>query len=384
MAIITRSNADALILQLEKLSPEIFKSVSEKSVALQLFRKLPNMSTKTASIPVLSALPIAYWVNGDTGLKATTNAEWVGKVLTAEEIAVIVPISEAVLSDSSYDIWGEIKPSIEEAFANKIDDAVINGVDKPSSWPNDIVKAAELGGYSFAKTSDFHADGNKALDLVESAGFEVTGLIGGPGFNTAFRNMLDGEDRPIIGTELQALPRFKIKNGAFDSANIYFIAGDFKQAVYSVRQDMTFKLLDQSVISDADGKVVLNLAQQDSVALRCVMRLAYQLPNPVNRIKPSEAGRLPFAVCRQSANKLVVVLSPSSATSFETSQVVSMSCSVDGAKIYYTDDGSTPDATKTLYTAPITLTATKTIKAIAIRSNYTSSDVVSVTYTKST
>lgn len=384
MAIISRANADALIPQLEKLSPEIFKAVSEKSVALQLFRKLPNMTTKTASIPVLSALPIAYWVSGDTGLKATTNAEWVGKVLTAEEIAVIVPIPEAVLADASYDIWGELKPSIEEAFANKIDDAMINGVDKPASWPNDIVKAAELGGYSFAKTSDFLADGNKALDLVESAGYEVSGLIGGPGFNSAFRNMLDGEDRPIVGTELQGLPRYKIKNGAFDTTNIYFIAGDFKQAVYSIRQDMAFKILDQGVINDGDGKVLLNFAQNDSIGLRCVMRIAYQLPNPVNRIKPSEAGRLPFAVCRVTANKLVVVLSPASAITFTTSQVVSMSCSVNGAKIYYTDNGDTPDATKTLYTAPITLTATKTIKAIAIRSDYTSSDVVSVTYTKAT
>ena len=37
-----------------------------------------TMSTKTKALPVLSALPVAYWVNGDTGLKQTSEAAWGG------------------------------------------------------------------------------------------------------------------------------------------------------------------------------------------------------------------------------------------------------------------------------------------------------------------
>ncbi len=51
--------------------------------------------------------------------------------------------------------------------------------------------------------------------------------------------------------------------------------------------------------------------------------------------------------------------------------------SVDGANIYYTDDGTTPDATDTLYVNSFTIVATKTIKAICIKTDYEDSNVIS-------
>lgn len=67
-------------------------------------------------------------------------------------------------------------------------------------------------------------------------------------------------------------------------------------------------------------------------------------------------------------------------TQFEESTQVSMSAE-SGASIYYTLDGSTPTASSTLYSAPITLTDTTTVKAIAIKDGVSSS-VTSRTYTK--
>ena len=53
-----------------------------------------------------------------------------------------------------------------------------------------------------------------------------------------------------------------------------------------------------------------------------------------------------------------------------------------GAEIRYTTDGSTPTAESTLYSAPITLSDTATVKAVAIMGGQTS-EVASKTFTKS-
>jgi len=49
-------------------------------------------SSKILRRPVLSVLPVAYWVDGDVGLKQTSAAAWEGVDLIAEEIVAIVPI----------------------------------------------------------------------------------------------------------------------------------------------------------------------------------------------------------------------------------------------------------------------------------------------------
>ena len=93
--IIDRTGAASLIP--EENAREIIQGVVSQSAVLQRGRKLPNMSSKTYKMPVLDMLPIAYFVDGDTGQKKTTKQAWDKKIITAEEIAVIVPIPEAVL-----------------------------------------------------------------------------------------------------------------------------------------------------------------------------------------------------------------------------------------------------------------------------------------------
>ena len=67
-------------------------------------------------------------------------------------------------------------------------------------------------------------------------------------------------------------------------------------------------------------------------------------------------------------------------TQFTESTQVTMS-GPDGAEIHYTTDGSTPTAESPVYSEPLTLTATTTVKAIAIKDGQ-SSEVTSRTYTK--
>lgn len=62
-------------------------------------------------------------------------------------------------------------------------------------------------------------------------------------------------------------------------------------------------------------------------------------------------------------------------------QTVSVTCAVPGAAIRYTTDGSTPTSTSPLYSGPITVSSTQTIKAYACCSGMTDSDVAAAAYT---
>lgn len=69
---------------------------------------------------------------------------------------------------------------------------------------------------------------------------------------------------------------------------------------------------------------------------------------------------------------------------FVGSQEITLSCSTSGATIYYTLDGATPTTSSTQYETPFTITETKTVKAIAVKSGLTNSDVATATFTKVT
>jgi hypothetical protein len=57
-------------------------------------------------------------------------------------------------------------------------------------------------------------------------------------------------------------------------------------------------MLDQAVITDDTGAVILNLPQQDAVAMRVVARFAFQVAKPIQR--DQGATPYPFAVLHQA------------------------------------------------------------------------------------
>ena len=303
-SIIDRSDVGALIP--EDVSRTIIQGLPAASVALSSFRRA-TMSRAQQRLPVLSVLPVAYWVDGDTGLKQTTEQNWANKYLDARELAVIVPIPQAVLDDVDFDIWGEVRPRLVEAFGAKIDAAALFGNDKPSGWPDSIVEAAvDAGNVVTVGDSgiDIAGDVNLVMGKVEEDGFDVSGFWARRGMKASFRGLRDDNGQPIFQPSLTAGTPGTLygesilypSNGAWDATQADLIAGDTSAAILAVRQDISYKILTEAVISDADGKVVLNLAQQDAVAMRAVMRVAFQVANPISLQAPTEATRFPFAV----------------------------------------------------------------------------------------
>ena len=307
--IIDRTGAASLIP--EENAREIIQGVVTQSAVLQRGRKLPNMSSKTYKMPVLDMLPIAYFVNGDTGAKKTTKQAWDKKCITAEEIAVIVPIPEAVLDDSDYDIWGEVKPRVIEAFGKVIDGAVLFDLDKPSTWRDGVVTTAtKAGSVVTLATGDDLYDKIMAeegiIAKIEESGYFVNGHMADISMRAKLRGLKDTTGNPIFKSDMQNGTTYSLdgspmnfpNNGAFDKSKALMISGDFSQLVYAIRQDITFKLFTEGVVQNTDGSIAYNLMQNDMVALRAVMRLGWEIPNPINSMKTDKTKRCPFAILK--------------------------------------------------------------------------------------
>ena len=73
------------------------------------------------------------------------------------------------------------------------------------------------------------------------------------------------------------------------------IAGKMDEAKFAIRADMSWKLFTEGVISDENGKVIMNLMQQDAKAMRVVMRLGWAVPNPIHQLNPDRGG-YPFSI----------------------------------------------------------------------------------------
>ncbi|MBR3503800.1 MAG: phage major capsid protein [Clostridia bacterium] len=391
MAIIDRTGAEVLIP--EEKSREILQSVPESSIAMRLMRRLPNMSSKTRSIPVLGSLPMAYFVDGDTGFKKTTSMAWENVRLYAEEIACIVPIPENVLDDSEYDIWANVKPRIDEGIGAAWDKAVFFGENKPANFPAGIVNGAIAAGNYL-----LHVNGaslyqellgeNGLAALIEEDGYVPSAYVGAIKMRSMLRGAVDNNGLPIFGRaayrdgvqgkgsyELDGAEAMFPKSEIMDPEEVLLLGGEWNQAVWAIRTDISTKLLTEAVIQDPSTKeIVYNLAQQDMVALRVTFRAGWALPNPINRVNPTAETRYPFAVLR-----------PSSLTAIESAQY-SVTAPAKNGTPQATHDGGTgytaaiawspADGTfgaSKVYTATVTLTAAD---GYAFANNFSAADIV--------
>jgi HK97 family phage major capsid protein len=307
--LVTRANTAALVP--EQVSTAMLTTISEQSAVMALGTRIP-LASNQARFPVLSALPTAYFVSGDTGLKQTTEAAWANKYIYVEEIATIVPIPESVLDDAGFDVFGSIRPLMETAIVRALDAAVIFGTSAPTTWATEgnLVGKAVAAGNVVARGTNDAAGGGIVGDIsdtvatLEADGFTPNGAVG----NVTVRGRLR-QNRNTTGEQIQLDPDLPVPVYPGSLAGLWpagvnaaeLLVGDFTKLVIGVRQDMTYKLITEGVITDNTGAIIYNLPQQDMVALRLVFRAGYAVSNPINLQQPTAASRSPFAVLRSPA-----------------------------------------------------------------------------------
>lgn len=293
----------------------IMDGLENTSAARTLFRNIP-VSKKSQRFPVLSALPMAYWVNGDTGLKQTTEMGWANKFVTVEELAVIVPVPQNVLDDSDFDIWAEARPKVGEAIDRALDSAIFFGINAPASFPTNVVAAAIAAGNNVeagtatAAEGGFYGDLDATLETLEADGFQSDGWVFDRKAKGRFRRARNGNgdrlDRDRVSSdfsELDGAPVVYTMDGLWPQAaggdveGVLGITGDFRsQFVLAIRKDVTYEVFREGVVQDNTGAIVYNLMQQDMVALRVTFRAGWQVANTINYAQTVEASRYPAAV----------------------------------------------------------------------------------------
>lgn len=319
-SLVTRANAAGLIPA--QYSNELLQSTTENSAVMRLAKRITDIPASVKTMPILSALPTAYFVTGDNSTKQTTQMTWANKNITAEELAVICPIPVSVFEDmvkSGFNYWDSAKPYISEAMGVAIDAAVLLGTNIPASWQTDLGAA---GIYALTNTASqtvslaarvdlydamFAEDG--VLGLVEADGFMVSGHIAHTSIKGKIRNTRTVNGEPVftsytntaqVGTQLatgqfDGAPILYPMNGAATSATYLDFAGQWNQLVYALRQDISYTVADQGVIQDGSGAIVYNLFQQDMLAMRITMRLGFAIANPINRMQATASNRCAFA-----------------------------------------------------------------------------------------
>lgn len=324
---IARTDASGIIP--EDFLNEVFSHVPQQSATLANMRRLRDGTTNQMRLPILSTLPMAYWVDGeapDGGLKETSKTAWKNKFIDYREIAVIVPIPINVLDDSAFPIWDQVRPYIIEAIGHKIDAGVLFSNPHAGVWPDAIVPSAIAAGNVVAAGTgaDIYEDilgEDGVFAAVEADGYLVNGNVAHPRFRSRLRSLREPNGGQLIfksdvqGTtvyNLDGTPIYFLTNGAFDTTSAELVTGAWDQAVYSWRRDATFSVHTDGVIQDEYGVIQHNLLQQNAVALRVSARFGWQLPNPTNRLNATEGGNVGTAGAAVVGRYPFAVLTPGS------------------------------------------------------------------------
>jgi HK97 family phage major capsid protein len=288
-------------------SNSFLEVVAENSACLSTFRTV-RVGTKVNKFPVLSALPSAGFVTettDGTGVKPKSKVTWADKTITIEEVAVIVPIHENVLADSTVDLWGQIRPLIGQAFGQVIDDAILNGDGKPSSWRAGLVPDAISQGsaHTWATSTDLATAFNGTFEHVELDGSDVSHVFAGPKLRSRLRGLrttdgdflynsiTDGSANVGPNKGVYGADTVIVKNGTWNDANAVALAVDASKVVVALRSDMSYKLLTEATLGT--GNDALNLAERDMVALRVKMRLGWEVATNATALN---ASPVPYAV----------------------------------------------------------------------------------------
>lgn len=262
----------------EEISSDIIKDVARGSSIIRL-SKAEEMKTNEKKVPVMTSGAGAYWVGEGERIK-TSGATWIYPKLQAKKLAVIIPVTKEKLEDTTINVFSELSESIAEAFYKTIDSACIFGTNSP--FETSLFGKISNAGNTITTTNKIDIDVSDLMSKVEENGFDVNGFTATIGLKGTLRKLRDnnGASLFIEGTnqkEFYSQPIEFVRNGAWDKEQSTIIGGEWKYSLFGLKQGIEFEILKEATLQntlDSDGKPI-SLAEQDMVAIKATMRVAY-------------------------------------------------------------------------------------------------------------
>lgn len=388
----------------ELLIPDVMLDLLRQNVGQ--YSKLINVVNLrrvagSARMPIDGAVPEAIWTEM-CGVLNELNIAFNAVEVDGYKVGGYIVICNAILADSDVNLAAEIIEKLGAAIGRALDKAILYGTgtkmpqgivtrlaqeSEPANYPATAPTWEDLHSTNIVTISADNSVGMKLFqNLLGAASTTANGYATGSRFwamNEYTRMQLmaqamvfnangsivaDGlTQMPVIGGQIVVLPDTVIANNQIvcGFGDEYLLA---ERAGTAISQSEHVRFLE-------DQTVFKGTARYDGMPVIAKGFVAIG----INGTSPATTATFG----NDAANTVVTPTAMPGTSTFTTSTMVFLSTETPGAKIYYTDNGNNPTTSSTQYDGPITLTATKTIKAIAVKAGMANSDVMSATYTKS-
>ncbi|MFZ3032250.1 MAG: phage major capsid protein [Candidatus Moraniibacteriota bacterium] len=238
------------------------------------------------TIPALGTSVTVKWTD-EKGKKKSTQPKFSVITQTLKKLAAIVPFTEEILEDSAIDIVKLVGELFAEATAKEEDLQFFAGTGSP--WTGIL----NNGSVNIVTMLTGEANDNLADELLRMQDATPSGAQDGAKYFmhrswlNRIRKMKSSTGdyvytKPSDGQPAMIWDKPVVLSDAFPSTadvqvgDPFVLYGNLKQAaVFGDKQQLRVKLLDQATITDTDDSTIINLAEQDMVALRVVERVGY-------------------------------------------------------------------------------------------------------------
>ena len=332
---------------------ELFAPLRADSVLAQAGAKMYTGLKGDLKIPVLSAGSVA-WASevadaSDAGYSLSSTT------MKPLRITAKVPISKQLLIQDATNVDAVIMADLSKAVYEKLE-ATILGSDAGESG----VKPAGIFYNASVVNTPYFSDVCNAEAALEEANVTNFVYVASPKAKAAMRSMTYNDKTRTVFSQnnLDGVPVYTTSNVGQNK----YIIGDFSNMV--IGQWGALDIVVDNITLAANAEILLVINAWFNV---CIAR--------------SSA----FKLCSvQSLGQCAAPTFSPASWGAGTTQAVTLTTATTGATIHYTTDGSTPDRSSAIYDSSDkpTLSATATVKAIAVMPGYTDSAVAEKTYTK--